>query len=129
MSGGHKLTLRVLAAALLAVAAILAGCGEWQAGDDEGWVHMVLRVDEEAGLRGLWPAELPDGAHFVAVSLPIPREEFVDQAMAGTNLYAFPERAGRYEGDWPPWDVYSFFARLNDLGPETMRMGSGAGDR
>jgi hypothetical protein len=114
---------RVLAlAALLAVAAILAGCGEWQAGGDEGWVLMVPRVDEEAGIRGLWPAELPDGAHFVAVSLPIPLEEFVDLAMAETNLYAFPERVGGYEGDWLQWDVYSFYARLNDLGPEMLRV-------
>jgi hypothetical protein len=122
MSGGHKLSLRALAVAALLAAAILAGCGEWQVGDGEGWVLMVPRVDEEAGIRGLWPAELPDGAHFVAASLPIPREEFVDLAMAVTNLYAFPERVGGYEGDWLPWDVYSFYARLDDLGPEMMRV-------
>jgi hypothetical protein len=123
MTGSRKWLLTVLAvAALLTVAAILASCGEWQAGDGDGWVLMVPWVDEEAGMRGLWPAELPEGAHFVAVSLPMTTEELGELAIANSNLYVFPEPAGVYEGDWFQWNLFSYYARLNDLGPEMMRV-------
>ena len=123
MSGSREWSLMVpVVAALLTVAAILASCSEWQAGDGDGWVLMVPRVDEEAGIRGLWPAELPDGAHFVAVSLPMTREELGDLAIANSNLYVFPEPVGVYEGDWFQWNLFSYYARLDDLGPEMMRV-------
>jgi hypothetical protein len=83
---------------------------------------MVPRVDEEAGMRGLWPAALPDGVHFVAVSLPMTPRELEDLALANSNLHVFPELVGVYEGDWFRWDLYSYYARMNDLGPQLMRV-------
>ena len=108
---------------LMAAAAACGGASE--DGHDTGWVIMVPQTDEELGIRGLWPAELPEGAHFVAVSLPVPLDEFVELALEDTTLVAFPESVGSYQGDTFSWDLYSFYARLDDLGPEMLRVDLG----
>jgi hypothetical protein len=108
---------------LLVMMAAVAACGGvFENGEDPGWVIMAPQTDEESGIRGLWPAELPEGAQFVAVSLPVPLEEFVVLALEDTDLVAFPETVGSYQGDTFSWALYSFNARLDDLGPETVRV-------
>jgi hypothetical protein len=49
-------------------------------------------------------------------------EQLSDLAIDNSNLHVFPEPVGVYEGDWFQWNLFSYYARLDGMGPEMMRV-------
>ena len=90
--------------------------------DSQGWVLMRNYTDEEKGLSGIKPVDFGDVVVLVQEVFPGSIEELREAALDSIDLEELPESIGTYRGAALSWDLYSFEAQIQELGPSTVSL-------
>ncbi len=114
----EKLLLGVLMSTLLVAAACSASLPQ----GESGVIIMAPFTDDDYGIRGVVPQNLPDRFALVQQSFPGTRDELTPILLAQTNLKEIPERVGSVKGVAFTWDLYAFETRIEDVMPENVRV-------
>lgn len=77
-------------------------------------------TNTEKGLRGVEAVDLGEDVEVVQEVFPGSIEELRDAALESMNLEEFPESTGTYRGKSLTWNLFSFDAQIEDLGPFTV---------
>lgn len=85
--------------------------------DSQGWVLMRYYTSEEKGFSGIEPVDLGEDVELVQEVFPGSIEELREAALESTDLQELPESTGTYQGTALTWDLYSFEAQIEELGP------------
>jgi hypothetical protein len=117
----EKLLVAVLTSTLL----IATACSASLPQGDDGLVIMAPFTDEESGIRGVVPYDLPEQSGLLQQPFPGTRAEMVPELLAQTSLEAFPERVGGFRGKALTWDLYAFETQIKELGGGTFRVDLG----
>lgn len=85
--------------------------------DSQGWVMMNYFTDQENGISGLHPLELGETVEVVQEVFPGSIRELEEAALEQMNIVEFPESFGKYHGRALSWNLYSFEAQIQEVGP------------
>jgi hypothetical protein len=90
--------------------------------EDDGLVIMTPYINEELGIRGVYPDDVSDQLHFEQSAVPLTLDEVYPLFIEQTDLEEFPKPVGRLKGIAFTWDLYTVETTLLDSGLETVRI-------